>query len=98
MSRILLLETSSRQGQIALASDGSIIAEMRLEASTRRASDLAMMLERLLQQVNWKAKELSQIIVGLGPGSFTGLRVGLASAKALAYAVGCQFIGVETFA
>jgi tRNA threonylcarbamoyladenosine biosynthesis protein TsaB len=98
MSRILLLETSSRQGQMALASGGSIITEMRLESSTRRASDLAVTLERLLQEANWQAKELTQIIVGLGPGSFTGLRVGLASAKALAYAVGCEFIGVETFA
>jgi tRNA threonylcarbamoyladenosine biosynthesis protein TsaB len=38
------------------------------------------------------------VVVGLGPGSYTGLRVGLASAKALAYAVGCRFFGVETFA
>jgi tRNA threonylcarbamoyladenosine biosynthesis protein TsaB len=41
---------------------------------------------------------LTAVIVGLGPGSYTGLRVGLASAKALAYATGCQFFGVETFA
>lgn len=96
--RVLILETSGRIGQVALASGAQILAEERLAEARRRASDLAMSVDRLLKDRGWKARELTAIIVGLGPGSYTGLRVGLASAKALAYATGARFFGVETFA
>lgn len=96
--RVLILETSGRIGQIALASDDYVLAERRLAEAHRRASDLALSVDQLLKAQSWKARDLTAVIVGLGPGSYTGLRVGLASAKALAYAVGCRFFGVETFA
>ena len=96
--RVLILETSGRVGQVALASGDRVLAEERLTEARRRASDLALVTDRLLKDRGWKARELTDVIVGLGPGSYTGLRVGLASAKALAYATGCQFFGVETFA
>jgi tRNA threonylcarbamoyladenosine biosynthesis protein TsaB len=96
--RVLILETSGRAGQVALASGETILAEERLAEARRRASDLASTVDRLLKQRNWRARELTAAVVGLGPGSYTGLRVGLASAKALAYAAGCRFFGVETFA
>jgi tRNA threonylcarbamoyladenosine biosynthesis protein TsaB len=96
--RVLVLETAGRVGQVALVSgDDEIVAE-RLAEARRRASDLAVVVQRLLCQQGWKARDLTGVVVGLGPGSFTGLRVGLASAKALAYAAGCAFFGVETFA
>lgn len=96
--RVLILETSGRVGQVALAAGESVLAEEHLTEAHRRASDLALVVERMLKDRGWKARELSDVIVGLGPGSYTGLRVGLASAKALAYATGCRFLGVETFA
>lgn len=96
--RVLIIETSGRVGQVALASGDRVLAEVRLAEAHRRASDLALSVQRLLQDQQWKARELTNVIVGLGPGSYTGLRVGLASAKALAYATGCRFFGVETFA
>lgn len=96
--RVLVLETSGRVGQVALASGDRVLAEERLAEAHRRASDLATTVQRLLTAQSWKAHELTAVIVGLGPGSYTGLRVGLASAKALAYASGCRFFGVETFA
>jgi tRNA threonylcarbamoyladenosine biosynthesis protein TsaB len=96
--RVLMLETSGKVGQVALAAGGVIVAEHRLDQAHRRASDLALATSHLLTGRDWKARELTAVIVGLGPGSYTGLRVGLASAKALAYATGCAFFGVETFA
>jgi tRNA threonylcarbamoyladenosine biosynthesis protein TsaB len=96
--RVLVLETSGRVGQVALASGDHVLAEERLTEAHRRASDLALVVNHLLVNRGWKARDLTGVVVGLGPGSYTGLRVGLASAKALAYAIGCQFFGVETFA
>src|SRR5688500_13614646 len=96
--RVLILETAGRVGQAALGKGDTVVAEARLEEGRRRASDLGSAIERLLKGYGWKASELTAIVVGLGPGSYTGLRVGLASAKALAYATGAAFFGVESFA
>lgn len=96
--RALILETAGRVGQVALAAGDRVLAEECLEAGRRRASDLAVVVDRLLKAQGWKAPALTAVVVGLGPGSYTGLRVALASAKALTYATGCQFFGVETFA
>ena len=96
--RTLVLETAGRVGQAALAAGPAVVAEARLEEGRKRASDLGSAIERLLKDHGWKASELTAVVVGLGPGSYTGLRVGLASAKALAYATGAAFFGVESFA
>jgi tRNA threonylcarbamoyladenosine biosynthesis protein TsaB len=96
--RALVLETAGKVGRAALAADGAVVAEARLGEERRRASDLALVVDRLLRETGWEPASLTAVVVGLGPGSYTGLRVGLASAKALAYAVGCRFFGVETFA
>src|SRR5262245_23556938 len=92
--RRLVLETAGKVGQVALACGDEVLAEGQLEGARRRASDLALVVDRLLRARGWKARELTSVVVGLGPGSYTGLRVGLASAKELAYAAGCAFFGV----
>jgi tRNA threonylcarbamoyladenosine biosynthesis protein TsaB len=96
--RVLVLETAGRVGQVALASGDTVLSEARLEEARRRASDLALAVAEVLKRQGWAARDLTAVVVGLGPGSYTGLRVGLASAKALAYATGAAFFGVETFA
>lgn len=96
--RVLVLETAGPVGQAALASGSEVLGEARLDAGRRRASDLGLAVERLLKATGWTAIELTAVVVALGPGSYTGLRVGLASAKALAYATGAAFFGVESFA
>jgi tRNA threonylcarbamoyladenosine biosynthesis protein TsaB len=96
--RVLVLETAGKVGRAALMSDDRVIADARLGEERRRASDLALVVDRLFREAEWEPMSLTAVVVGLGPGSYTGLRVGLASAKALAYAVGCRFFGVETFA
>jgi tRNA threonylcarbamoyladenosine biosynthesis protein TsaB len=52
----------------------------------------------LLAEQGWKARALDAVIVSRGPGSYTGLRVGLMSAKTLAYATGCDLVAIDTFA
>ena len=79
--RVLVLETAGKVGQAALAADGVVIAEATLGEERRRGSDLALVVDRLLREASWKPGSLSSVVVGLGPGSYTGLRVGLASLR-----------------
>jgi len=96
--RLLILETSGRSGHVAVARGETLLARSRLDEARRQARDLAPAVAELLSEQGWKARDLQGVIVSLGPGSYTGLRVGLVSAKTLAYAVGCPLVGVETFA
>jgi tRNA threonylcarbamoyladenosine biosynthesis protein TsaB len=96
-SRLLVLETSHKVGVVALASGEAIVAERRLDEARRHARDLAPAIQELLQTQGWRARDLDAVIVSRGPGSYTGLRVGIMSAKTLAYAVGCPLIAVNTF-
>jgi tRNA threonylcarbamoyladenosine biosynthesis protein TsaB len=95
--RLLIIETSHRIGRVALASGETIVGERNLDESRRHARDLAPAIEDLLKAQNWRARELDGVIVSRGPGSYTGLRVGIMSAKTLAFATDCALIAVNTF-
>ena len=97
MDRILLIESSGKVATVALASDSRILAERQLPETRRHARDLALRTSELLNEAGWKARDLTGVIVSIGPGSYTGLRVGVVSAKTLAYAIGCPLYGVPTF-
>jgi len=96
--RLLILETSGRSAHVAVALGDSLLARSRLDEARRHARDLAPAVLQLLHGQGWRARDLHGVIVSLGPGSYTGLRVGIISAKALCYALGCPLVGVETFA
>jgi tRNA threonylcarbamoyladenosine biosynthesis protein TsaB len=96
--RFLVLETSCRRGQVALARGEAVLRERCLDESRRHARDLAPAVAELLAEEGWHPRDIEGVIVGRGPGSYTGLRVGVMSAKAFAYATGCALLGVETFA
>jgi tRNA threonylcarbamoyladenosine biosynthesis protein TsaB len=72
------------------------LEQKQLPASERTAKSLAPGLREMLRQVDWPAESIELLAVTIGPGSFTGLRIGVTTAKALAYAVGAQIIGVDT--
>lgn len=95
--KMLLLETSQRVGLIAVAAGETVLEERPLEEARRHARDLVPLCRELLQMQGWKAKDLDAVVVSRGPGSYTGLRVGVMSAKMLAYATGCALYGVDTF-
>src|SRR6516165_8829946 len=96
--RVLVIDTSHRLGLVALALGEQLLAERRLDEARRHARDLAPAIQQLLGEQGWKARELRAVFVSRGPGSYTGLRVGIMSAKTLAYASGCTLLGLETFA
>ena len=81
-ARLLLIETSGRVGQVALADGPSVVGVRRLEESRHHARDLAPAVADLLAAASWTPRDLSAVAVSRGPGSYTGLRVGIMSAKA----------------
>jgi tRNA threonylcarbamoyladenosine biosynthesis protein TsaB len=95
--RVLIIETSGKVGQVAVACESGIIAQRSLPEARRHARDLAARSGELLSEQGWRARDLTAVIVCIGPGSFTGLRVGIASAKALAYATGARLLGIPAF-
>jgi tRNA threonylcarbamoyladenosine biosynthesis protein TsaB len=94
----LILETSGRVGQVGLARRGAIVRAVALDDRRRHARDLAATVGSMLQAESLAPANLTGVMVGRGPGSYTGLRVGLMSAKALAYATGCELRAVDTLA
>src|SRR5262245_14211632 len=96
--RLLIIETSGRPGRVALAVGESLLAGVHLDEVRRHARDLAPAAAERLRGQGWKPRDLQCVIVSLGPGSYTGLRVGVISARTLCYAIGCPLLGVETFA
>jgi len=95
--RILIIETSGQPGVVALAAGERLLGEQRLNESRRHARDLAPMVSALLAKQGWRARELEGVFVSRGPGSYTGLRVGVMSAKTLAYATGARLLALDTF-
>ena len=94
----LLIETSGRTGRVGLARGTDIVQNRTLDETRRMARDLAPAIGEMLQAEGLEPKMISSVMVSIGPGSYTGLRVGITSAKAFAYATGCKLIAVPTFA
>jgi tRNA threonylcarbamoyladenosine biosynthesis protein TsaB len=94
--RTLAIETSQNTGTLALFENERLLAEIELAAGQRTAASLAVGLRKLLDQHKLQAGDLGLVAVASGPGSFTGLRVGVTAAKTLAYAAGAEILGVDT--
>jgi tRNA threonylcarbamoyladenosine biosynthesis protein TsaB len=96
--RVLLLETSHQPGLVGLSLGDRLVARRQLESGRHNARDLAPAIAALLGEQGWAARDLDGVAVGRGPGSYTGLRVGIMSAKTLAYVTGCPLVAIDTFA
>lgn len=94
---LLAIDTSTRQAGIALYDDThGLIAETGWHSANRHTEELMPAIAQMLGRAGVTARELTAVGVALGPGSFTGLRVGLAAAKGLALAQGLKLLGVPT--
>ena len=94
--KILALETSGMAGEVALLEEGQVIAEQMLAPDQRTARSLTPGMASILQEASLQPTEIALIAVTIGPGSFTGLRVGVTAAKTFAYAVGGGCLGIDT--
>jgi len=88
---ILAFDTATDVATSALVSDGEVLGER-----TSRAVTVLEDVDALLRQAGAHTRELEGVAVGIGPGSFTGVRIGLATARGLALALGVPVAGVST--
>ncbi|NIA07012.1 MAG: tRNA (adenosine(37)-N6)-threonylcarbamoyltransferase complex dimerization subunit type 1 TsaB [Actinobacteria bacterium] len=95
-SKILAIETSSRAGSIGLAQGDELLGVERFERSPRHVAELLPAINRETQKLGWKANDLDEVYVSAGPGSFTGLRIGITVAKTLAQACGVRIVAVPS--
>jgi tRNA threonylcarbamoyladenosine biosynthesis protein TsaB len=93
---ILCLETATAVCSVALCDGSSVIASRESEAEKSHASKLTVFIEDLLKAAAINVHDLEAVAVSKGPGSFTGLRIGVSVAKGIAYAAEIPLIGVET--
>jgi tRNA threonylcarbamoyladenosine biosynthesis protein TsaB len=92
--RILGLESSSRRGSLALVEDGRLVSSLEHEEPNSHAERLLPLLERLLAEAGWPKSSLDRLGVGVGPGSFTGLRAGIALGEGLSVGLDRPLLGI----
>lgn len=94
MALILLLETSTAKLSVALARDGKVIASRECEEPRLQASLTAPLVKEVLDSQGLTVPDCDAVCVGKGPGSYTGLRVGVSTAKGLAFGAGLPLIAI----
>jgi len=95
--KILAIETSTMLGGIAIADDSAgLIAEVRLNVKSTHSERLMTEINHVLQQSGLTVDDIDIFGVAIGPGSFTGLRIGLSTAKGFSYATGKPIVSVPT--
>jgi tRNA threonylcarbamoyladenosine biosynthesis protein TsaB len=94
--RLLAVETSTLTGAVALLESGGMVAESRVSVAVTHGERLMAAIDGVLQAARWRLADVEAFAVALGPGSFTGLRIGVSTVKSLAFATGKPVAGVPT--
>lgn len=92
----LAIETSGPVGSLALLEGRNCLAERTLQLGTQHGQSLVPELRRMLVDLGKSPRDCELLAVSTGPGSFTGLRIGVVCAKTWAYATGCRLVAVDT--
>lgn len=96
MSLILNIETATSACSVALANKGNIIASKEIDDGHVHAEKITLFIQELMKEASLPLAKLDAIAVGTGPGSYTGLRIGTATAKGLCYSLDKPLIAVPT--
>jgi tRNA threonylcarbamoyladenosine biosynthesis protein TsaB len=93
---VLALDTSTSCLSVALMRDNDIVSETNLEVKVGHSGMILKVIDEVLNNSATGKKDITLIATGTGPGSFTGLRIGIATAKGLAKAIRCPLAGIPT--
>ena len=94
---ILVLDTATRRPTVGLANaGGQLIASRAWASQHRHGEELLTRLDEVLAEASMARRAIGGVIVGTGPGSFTGLRIGLATAKTIAYTLDVPIVGISS--
>lgn len=93
---VLGIETATAKGSVALVRGGTLLGELLLHRPRSHSEGLLTSVDTLLEAASLRTDELGAVAVSIGPGSFTGLRIGVAAAKGLAFSLGLPLFGVPT--
>lgn len=97
MARILNIETTTTNCSVALGENGEVVGIKENNSSKySHAESLHVFIAEILQEYGWEVSNLDAIAVSKGPGSYTGLRIGVSTAKGLCYAQEIPLIGIST--
>lgn len=94
--KILAVDTSTTSGSVALTEDSRILCEWTLQSAQTHNRRLLKSIDTVLNEVDWTVESLDGFAVTIGPGSFTGLRIGLTTIKTLAWTMRKPFAGIPT--
>lgn len=94
--KILALETSTRVGSVAITEDEYLIAEYTLNVISTHSERLLPSIDQILKDSKLSIRGIDGFAISLGPGSFTGLRIGISTVKGLAFAAGKEVAGIPT--
>ncbi len=93
--KILGIDTTTRFLSLGIYDNGRI-CEYNIDLSRKHASFLTVTIKRVIEALGWRFADIDYFVCGLGPGSFTGIRVGLATIKGLAWSLGKPIVGIST--
>ena len=94
--KILAFETSAKAASVALTQEGKLLGESYQNTGLTHSQTLMVMAQDLLRQCGVAISQLDAVAVAKGPGSFTGVRIGVAAAKGLAWGAELPCVGVST--
>jgi tRNA threonylcarbamoyladenosine biosynthesis protein TsaB len=93
--KILAFDTASQRASIAFLEGSEVRAELRLGSIASHSTALLSCIDLLTYRIGWSLAELDVVAVGIGPGSFTGIRIGMATALGIAQSLSVPFTGIS---
>jgi len=96
MPRALAIETSGRIGSIALVEDGAVVSEQVFQHGLQHAAKIIPIIDELCRSHRVSPSQIDHLYISAGPGSFTGLRIGITLCKTLSFATGAKIVAVPS--